>query len=500
MLSNIYAPLKMAWHAQREGFPPAAPKQVQLILSDLCNQDCSFCHPASTMIWSTSGNKRIADIEIGDRVTGPDGGDYRVTQTGKRYTRGLVCIGAEGRYLTITPEHEVLTMRGWLQAKSVCTDDWIFTEADNHYRWGVAPVKVESAITLDDGCDVYSIDVEDIHSYIADGFVVHNCAYRMSGYSSNELFVGDSKPAAYGTNNPVRFIPTDRALRFIDEFKRAGVLAVQFTGGGEPTVHPDHESIFARTLEAGLSAALVSNGLRWSDRLIDEILPGFAWVRVSIDAGHADTYGSIRRTPVDNFHKVVRHAGKLAVAIQRAASKCVLGIGYVVTTENYKEIVDGVAVARGTGARYIRLSAMFNPEGESPYLSVYDEIREAIHEARVRYESQDFSVVDLFGERIQDLHDGAPDYRTCSYQHYTTYVGGDMRAYRCCVLAYNHRGLVAGGHDLSTVPFDEFWASQERVDDMAKFDARGCERCQFNEKNRAMAYLTGPAPDHVEFP
>ena len=75
-----------------------------------------------------------------------------------------------------------------------------------------------------------------------------------------------------------------------------------------------------------------------------------------------------------------------------------------------------------------------------------------------------------------------------------------MRSYRCCVLAYNHRGLIDGGHDLSTVPFDEFWKSEARVKDFEKFDARGCERCQFNEKNRAMSYLLGEAPTHSEFP
>ena len=367
-MGNEYSSLKMAWWAQREGFPPAAPKQVQLIISDLCNQDCSFC------------------------------------------------------------------------------------------------------------------------------------AYRMSGYSSNEMFLGDSKQAAYGTNNPVRFIPTERCLAFLDEFKRAGVLAVQFTGGGEPTVHQDHERIFARAVETGLKASLVSNGLRWSDRLIADILPRFAWVRVSVDAGNATTYASIRRTPADNFHKVIRHVGRLADAIKLAGSSCTLGVGYVVTPENYKEIDSGIAVAKGTGARYIRLSAMFNPEGEAPYANIYPAIKADITEARLRYDSPAFSVVDLFGERLADLHDGAPDYRTCSYQHYTSYVGGDMRAYRCCVLAYNHRGLVDGGKDLEHTPWDVFWASEERVNDFERFDAHGCERCQFNPKNRAMSYLLDKSPGHVEFP
>jgi len=105
---------------------------------------------------------------------------------------------------------------------------------------------------------------------------------------------------------------------------------------------------------------------------------------------------------------------------------------------------------------------------------------------------------------VGDLRQKNPDYKMCSYQHYTAYVGGDLKAYRCCVYAYHHRGLVDGG-DLKQRSFAEFWRSQERQDDMARLDARECERCQFNFKNRALLYVMGntesdTSPRHLEFP
>lgn len=325
------------------------------------------------------------------------------------------------------------------------------------------------------------------------------CAYRMSGYSSNELFVGDSPLAKTGHNNPIRFMDTERALRLVDEIKKAGCLAIQFTGGGEPTVHRDCERIFESCLSSGLSAALVSNGVRWSDRLRADILPRFAWVRVSIDAGTPLTYARIRRCPPDHWDKVLANVASLAGHIAAQKSSCLLGIGWVVTPENWREIVEGVRVASETGARYVRMSAMFNPEDERPYNEIWKEIKEAIAEARARYETSQFSVHDLFGERLDDLRQGRPDYKVCSYQSYTTYIGADMRPYRCCVLAYNHRGIIANG-SLLKVPFDEFWSSEARKEDFLKFDAGGCERCQFNPKNRAMAYLMEPTVTHEEFP
>lgn len=319
------------------------------------------------------------------------------------------------------------------------------------------------------------------------------CAYRMDGYSSNELFIGNSEAARYGHNNPKRWMPTERALALLEELRDAGVLAVQFTGGGEPTVHPEHELIFSRALELGFKCALVSNGLRWSDALL-ETLPRFSWVRVSVDAGTAETYAQTRDTAEGNFEKVWAHVARLADGI-KAQPGCVLGIGYVVTPENWEELRAGCALAAKSGAAYIRLSAMFNPQGSAPYADTWGFIKAQIALAKYSCERPGFVIHDLFKDRLQDLEDGQPDYETCFYQHYNTYIGGDLNVYRCCVLAYNRRGLIGS---LKEKPFGGAW--KEAQEDFKTFDARGCDRCQFNEKNRTMNYLTAPKVAHGEFP
>ena len=325
------------------------------------------------------------------------------------------------------------------------------------------------------------------------------CAYRMTGYSSNELFTEGAKLAATGHNNPIRFMDTERALALVREIKEAGVLAIQFTGGGEPTVHTQHERIFGTALDEGLACALVSNGVKWSASLRSSVLPKFSWVRVSVDAGTPATYAKIRNCPVDHWDKALANVKGLAGWIQASKSPCLLGIGWVVTPENYREIVEGVQVAHDTGARYVRMSAMFSPEDEKPYAGIYEEVKESIQEAKRRYEGPDFTVHNLFGERVEDLRQGRPDYRTCAYQHYTSYIGADMRPYRCCVLAYNRRGIIGNG-SLRDMSFGDFWRSSDRVRDFERFDARGCERCQFNPKNRAMAYILERTVPHEEFP
>ena len=365
--SGVYSENKMLWHYVRDGGLPDVPKQVQLILSDLCNQDCSFC------------------------------------------------------------------------------------------------------------------------------------AYRMSGYTSNQLFVGDSKAAAYGHNNPQRWIPTERAMSLISEISELGCLAVQFTGGGEPTVHPAHEDIFRKTLEQNLRASLVSNGIKWSEKLINDILPNFDWVRVSIDAGEAGSYARIRRTPAAHWERVWRNVGALATSIKRRGSSCQFGLGFVVTPDSWHEIERFAVKARTSGVHNVRYTAMFSPDSERPFVAIYDGVKMSIDRVRDLYSDASFTVYDNFGSRFDDLKQRAPDYRDCAYQRYTTYIGGDMQAYRCCILAYNKRGKLATG-DLTNQRFDDFWRRPERKVDMNNLDARGCERCQFNVKNRQMVEIISNDMPHKEWP
>lgn len=328
------------------------------------------------------------------------------------------------------------------------------------------------------------------------------CAYRMPGYTSNQLFVGDSEVSKFGHSNPKRFMPTKRALELLREMRAAGVAAIQFTGGGEPLLHPEHRLIFETALDHGFECSLVSNGLALTKE-VKALLPRFEWVRISVDAGTAETYSKTRTTHPDNFRKVLGNIADVAEAIVEADSKCVLGMGFVVMPHNWKELELGVAEAKHAGCQNIRLSAMFSPEDEKPYIDIYDSIKRSIVAVKAMYAGdRSFKVYDLFGDRIEDLRLGNPDYPVCAKMHFCSYIGADLQVYMCCVYSYNEQGKVAGDFgNLKSRAFDEFWASDERKKFMADFSPSSCVRCQFNPANRAMnALISDEAPLHINFP
>ena len=316
----------------------------------------------------------------------------------------------------------------------------------------------------------------------------HFCSYRSSTGFSSEQF-GEAVNGRVNMN-PNRMISLEKAKEILEDCADLGVNAIQFTGGGEPTVHPHHLEIFKHAQDLGLETSLVTNGVilrkGW-----ENIYSKMKWIRVSIDAGTAETYASVRRVPSSQFEKALANLS----SITQACSETLVGAGYVITRENDHEIVEGVRRLQNRAA-YVRLAAMFSKMGAGHYEDVYEDIKERITTARDKYETATFKVVDLFGDRIDDLVQNAPDYKFCGYQQFNCYIGANLKVYRCCTTSYTPQGEVG---DLTDRAFAEWFDSDEKFKAYEEFDASTCQVCQFNDRNRTINYLLQVNPLHVNF-
>lgn len=311
----------------------------------------------------------------------------------------------------------------------------------------------------------------------------------MEGYTSNALFGVETDKGR--NNNPRRQIETKKVIEILDDCEQMGVRAIQFTGGGEPTAHKDHHQLFGAVLDRGMELALVTNGTLLTKESI-ELLGGCAsWVRVSLDAGNEDTYAAVRHVPKSQFSKALATIGHLAAHKRKTGSSMVLGVGFVVTPDNWLDVIEATMKAKALGADNIRISAMFSQEDEKPYLPFYEQAKDLIAQAK-ECATPDFSVFDRFGDRIEDLRLKSPEYERCGYQHFTTYIGADLGVYRCCNTAYTTRGKVGS---LVGQTFAQLLASRAVADG---FDARQCHYCQFTEHNKTINSLMRK-PDDPNF-
>ena len=300
------------------------------------------------------------------------------------------------------------------------------------------------------------------------------CSYRSSiGWGEQGL-----------SDNPNRKIETAKALELIDEFAELGVRAVQFTGGGEPSVHPDFEEIVSHALDRGLQVGLITNATRL---LSTRTLERLAWVRVSLDAGNRRTYEATRKSKL--WDKVIANIGTL-VHVKGPT----IGGNFVTTRENYREVVQFCILAKTLGLSYVKIAANLTTQGLSYYDGVLDDIMVLMAEAR-RLADGNFTIADVFARRLEDLRIGSPVHAYCGQQRFAVFIGGNLKVYRCCNTAYTEHGEVG---DLTHKRFTD-WLSDDAPAHFDHFDARSCTHCQFHEKNEAIAYLVQPNPAHVEF-
>jgi radical SAM protein with 4Fe4S-binding SPASM domain len=330
--------------------------------------------------------------------------------------------------------------------------------------------------SLRSGKQPYPVHVEIIIS----DFCNHDCgfcAYRMSGYTSNQLFQideGQSRKA----RNPRRMIPKEKVFEILDDCKKMDVKAIQFTGGGEPTVHPDFVEIAKYAQDLGFDTALITNGnmLHRSDHR--EVIRNMTWIRVSIDAANAYHYSEERGVGAKSWDRMLSGVRSLVEEVGYFGERPIIGAGFVVTPRNWTQIHDAVKLYKEVGFDNVRLGLMFNPDNADPFEDCKYDMNYLALKAVEDFRDNEFSVINRVSEKHGELEKGTPDFEFCSYQHFTTYIGGDLNVYRCCVYAYNLHGLVGS---LEKQSFKQMWDSKHKHDDFDKFNPQECERCQFTE-------------------
>ena len=79
-------------------------------------------------------------------------------------------------------------------------------------------------------------------------------------------------------------MPTEKVFQALESFKQIGVTGVEFTGGGEPSIHPHFKEIVHYAKDLGFSLGICTNAARFGmDRPIKkDIVELFDWVRMGM--------------------------------------------------------------------------------------------------------------------------------------------------------------------------------------------------------------------------
>jgi len=285
-------------------------------------------------------------------------------------------------------------------------------------------------------------------------------------------------------------INTTRSLEFetirtsIETLADQGLLSVILIGGGEPTLHKDFEKIVRILKDRRLQVGIVTNGSRLTKVAhVAELLEEGDWVRLSLDAGHEDTFAESHRPRGD-----VRLAGILqaAAALKRANPRISLGYSFVIVWKgievgsfelcpNIGEMSEAVRQAMDHGFDYvsfkpclIRLedsrkeSLLAKPGGLSED-EIISAIREGLEQARATANGrmkilESVNLKALLEKRLFELKTQP---RVCHAQFFRT-VLTPSGVFHCPALRGVDKGRIAGPDGYAgTAAFEKATASLE---------------------------------------
>ena len=163
----------------------------------------------------------------------------------------------------------------------------------------------------------------------------HACNFCLSSY----IHFGKYK----GTETFSRaLMPKDVLMSLCKDFVDMDVRAVNWTGGGEPTLNKHLKEAIEYCGQNGIKMGMFTNGTlfdKWD--MFDTLVDNMTWVRISVDAGTKETYNGVRVAKGNqDWDKMVSNLTRLIEVNQSKGNKIDIGVGYVISPDTYHEIVD----------------------------------------------------------------------------------------------------------------------------------------------------------------
>jgi len=289
----------------------------------------------------------------------------------------------------------------------------------------------------------------------------------------------------------------------LSEMGHLGVKSIMYAGEGEPMLHKQIHEIVKATKEAGIDVSFTTNATVISDKFVEEALQHVSWIKVSLNAGTAETYAKIHQTKERDFERVVENLKKVVRARRERGLNVTLGVQALLLPDNAHEMEQLALLARDEiGLDYLVIKPysqhlfsethQYEAINYSPFLDMARDLE--------RLNTESFSVV--FREHTMRKYSETERYDKCYATPFLwAYVMADGSVYGCSAYLLDKRFEYGNINEQS---FQKIWEGPKRQESFYfvrdHLDIKDCRRnCRMDEINRYLHKLMTNNVPHVNF-
>jgi len=320
----------------------------------------------------------------------------------------------------------------------------------------------------------------------------HKCPWcyinwNQAGRASARSGAGDSSRKAINAD--------DRLIDSVGEAARLGLKAVTIVGDGEPTLHPQFESVLERLASFGLKIGIYSNFSMRRPAILEAMARHCFFVRGSVDAAsyevHRQSHGS------DDFDLVIANVRRILGL--RSATRPIVGVQFVTNQWNYWQLPEAARFYRDLGVDYLTIKPAYknalnpaHPDNEVDRDEAFALMREAQAYATDRFKV--YAKFPQFMEVVGQSTNNARYYKKCLATPLSPYLDEDGNVEMCGNL--KGRGFTMG--NVNSQAFAEIWHSSRRQDCLSRIDLFKCPAgCRLDPLNKVLWDAFFPEEDVV---